>query len=48
VSVQARKLALHVRDQFNAQDGFRTAIDALRYCNVEEHRCVEITCVDTY
>jgi hypothetical protein len=34
VSMQARKLELHVRNQPSAQDNIRTDIDALLECNM--------------
>jgi hypothetical protein len=34
MSVQARKLELHVRDQSSVQNNLRTAIDTIHFCNV--------------
>jgi hypothetical protein len=34
MSVQARKLELHVRDKSRVQDTLRKAIDALHFCNL--------------
>jgi hypothetical protein len=41
--VEARKPKLDIRDQSSVQDNFQTAIDALHYLNVLEHRRVETT-----
>jgi hypothetical protein len=43
VTVKARKLELHVREQSGVQDKFWTATAALHDCNVVEHRRVETT-----
>jgi hypothetical protein len=48
VSVQARKLELHIHDQSSVQDNFRTSTDALNNCNLVNNRRDETARGDTY
>jgi hypothetical protein len=46
VSLRARKLELHVRDQFSVLDNIRIAMETIHGRNMVEYRSVEITCED--
>jgi hypothetical protein len=48
VSVQARKLEFHVRDQLSVQNNSETATDAPYDCNAAEHRPIKTTREDAY
>jgi hypothetical protein len=48
VSVEARKLELHIRDHFSVQNNFWTAIGGLHICNMVDHHHVETTCEGAY
>jgi hypothetical protein len=48
VSMQAKKLELHIHNQSSVQDNFWTATNALHNCNVVEHHCVGTTYEDMY